>query len=233
MIKNIMTKVKTILDRSIIAFKLLSKGKAIIVFENLLTRFYSDKVSIGFQRISTKEFNSPKSKINVSIRLFEKSDFGTLNESYRHKRLINENIKHCYSAIDNEDNVCYRQWLIGFKENDKIQNYFGELFPRLNNGEALVEGVFTNPDYRGFGIMAFAMSEIAELGFRIGYKKIIVFVDRENIPSLKGCIRSGFEPYIIMRKKWRFGIRKVIFEELSNEIIEHINTFSENNPIED
>jgi RimJ/RimL family protein N-acetyltransferase len=205
-----------------IALKLLAKGKMSVIFKNIKTRIYSEEVSVRLERYHNKYFKNPKAKIKFSIRLFRNSDLNTLNEFNRHERLVKENIKNCYIAFDEKNNNCYRQWLIGHYENTKIQKYFGNLFPLLNEGEALIEGVFTNPDYRGLNIMPEAMCRISEIGFNMGYKKIIVFVNIKNIPSIKGSIRSGFEPYLIRKEKWFLFTRKVSFTYVPENVKQYV-----------
>lgn len=209
-----------------IAFKLIFSGKLNIIVNNISTRINSEKLAIGFERKATKLFKSPNSKISFSIRLLEDSDINTLNENYRHERLVKENIKSCYIAYDSNNVNCYRQWLMSFSENEKIKKYFGNLFPELQNKEALIEGVFTKPNYRGLGIMPRAMSLISEKGFEEGYDRIIVFVDILNIPSLKGCLRSGFTPYCIRKEKWFLFIRYISFENITLEINDKLEELS-------
>ncbi len=44
--------------------------------------------------------------------------------------------------------------------------------------------------------MQHAMAEIAKRGRDFGARYIITFVENENVPSLKGCKRAGFSPYV-------------------------------------
>jgi hypothetical protein len=69
------------------------------------------------------------------------------------------------------------QWLIGADQADEIEAVFHDQVPRLASDEVLLEGAFTPPAFRGRGVMA-------------------------NVPSLKGCNRAGFAPYVIRRNHW-------------------------------
>jgi GNAT superfamily N-acetyltransferase len=218
------------INRIKIAFKLLKKGKVNDIWIGIRTRLYSKMDTLGLVRDLDIPFESPKAKIDITIRLFEATDINTLNESFRHERLVKENIPNCYIAETKDNISCYRQWLIGSKENDRIKNYFGNLFPKLKENEALLEGAFTDPSFRGMGIMPAAMSRIAEKGNNIGAKRIITFVGINNIPSLKGCKRSGFNPYILRKEKWFFFRRFVSFEAIPKEIQNLYSKYTESKP---
>ncbi len=105
-------------------------------------------------------------------------------------------------------------------QNKRIKNYFKGIFPALNEDEALIEGVFTHPDYRGLKIMPNVIGEISKKIKQEGINKIIAFVDKKNIASLKGFKQSGFNPYLSRKTKWRFFIRTVTFEPIPKSLIE-------------
>lgn len=44
--------------------------------------------------------------------------------------------------------------------------------------------------------MPATMSRIAELAPSLGLTELITFVDHNNIPSLKGCAKAGFRPFL-------------------------------------
>src|SRR5580658_5235651 len=73
-------------------------------------------------------------------------------------------------------------------------------FLPLADGEALLENAYTPPAYRGLGVMAAAMAQIAERARDFGARKVLTFVATDNIASLKGCQRSGFYPHLLHRR---------------------------------
>lgn len=196
---------------------LLKEGKVGFLWKNLSIRFYSTITSVGLKRDLHQNFTLAQTRIELKYRLFRPSDESALNEEHRHLRLVKENMKHCYVATTQEGTPCYRQWMIRSNENDHIKSYFGDLFPNLKSNEALVEGIFTHPSYRGLGIMPQALSEISYLDNE-GLRYIILFVDIKNIPSLKGCKRAGFKPYILRKERWFLFKRKITFEAITDEI---------------
>lgn len=157
----------------------------------------------------------PSVQYKLSLRHFKESDIDTLDEGHRHLRLIKKNIPQCYIVETGENIPCYRQWLIGFEENQKLVDYFGDLFPKLNPGEALVEGIFTKPEFRGNGIMPNALDLINKKAKEKGYTKILVYVDSANTPSLKGCHRAGFVPFQTRYEAWFLFKRRIYFRSIS------------------
>ena len=133
--------------------------------------------------------------------------------------LIEKQIPNCYVATNTEDIPCYRQWLMGPKQNIKIQEFWGKAFPVLKEDEALVESIFTIPTFRGKRIMPAAMARIAEKGNDLGIRWVITFVAIDNIPSLKGCHRAGFLPYVLRTEKWLLFKRTITFENVPKELM--------------
>lgn len=106
------------------------------------------------------------------------------------------------------------QWLIGSEENHKLRKIYQDGMLQLKADEMLLEGAYTRAAFRGQGIMADAMSRIAENGNNAGARWIMTFVKEDNVPSLKGCKRAGFEPYMIKHTQWRFFKSTSRFEGL-------------------
>jgi RimJ/RimL family protein N-acetyltransferase len=106
------------------------------------------------------------------------------------------------------------QWAIPSGENDRMRAFFGNLFPALGPNEALLEGAYTPPAYRGKGIMSEAMARVAENAGALGARWVITFVDQRNTASLKGCVRAGFAPYLKRHERFRLLHRQVRFEPI-------------------
>jgi GNAT superfamily N-acetyltransferase len=101
------------------------------------------------------------------------------------------------------------QWLILPRDNPRIRARWGDLFPPLGPDEALLEGAYTAETHRGRGIMAHAMARIAEQAQCLGARWAITFVGAGNLPSLKGCRKAGFAPYVERCESWRLFRRRV------------------------
>ncbi len=176
-------------------------------------RFESTR--IGLRRDLTTPFKAPDAKIPISVRPLTEADLPILLaldpaaspedkfETAWRGAFAAKHMKGGYAAIDDRDGTpCYMQWLFGAEDNDFVASIGG--FPKLRQDEALLENAYTPARYRGMGIMPAAMARIAERGADLGARYVITFVQDDNIPSLKGCQRSGFAPHLL-HKQIRLG----------------------------
>lgn len=190
-------------------------------------RLHSETVSYCLRRDVNAPFSPPNAKIPLSIRPLRQSDIPVLLNldrlgiSAREKKenmdrlmFVQEGVRTCYVAADQNDVACYMQWLIGHEENDNLQRIFHGGMPTLERDEALLEDAFTPESHRGLGIMSCAMAHIAERARDINARYVITFVDEENIPSLKGCKRAGFVPYKLRRETNFLFNRRITFTTL-------------------
>jgi RimJ/RimL family protein N-acetyltransferase len=175
---------------------------------------------IGLRRDLTMPFKAPDAKIPVSVRPLAEADLPALlaldaNASAEDRfetawrgAFAAKHMKGGYVAIDERNGTpCYMQWLLGAGDNDFVGSIGG--FPSLKMDEALLENAYTPARYRGMGIMPAAMARIAERAADMGARYVITFVQDDNIPSLKGCQRSGFAPHLLHKQiRLGFGITR-------------------------
>ncbi len=64
----------------------------------------------------------------------------------------------------------------------------------FDDDTVMLEFSYTFKRFRGLGIMAPAVAWVAEQDPRARWA--VTYVDRSNIPSLRGCRRAGFYPYL-------------------------------------
>lgn len=209
------------------AFQLIKKGHLMVLLTELKKRIYSRSISLGLQRDLNNEFQAPSAKIKIQVRPLRKEDVPELLDTSANPSInpriisnqvsmVNANIPTCYVAVTTKNEPCYMQWLIGYDDNHIIEEYFKGVFPPLKKQEALLEGAYSNPAYRGLRIMPKAMALIAEKATEINARWVNTFVDVTNIPSLKGCQRSGFEPYLIREDRWFLFQRTTTFHPISD-----------------
>lgn len=176
----------------------------------------SESTSLGLRRDLTVPFRAPDATIPIAVRPLREDDIETLleagagdlsGEAQREravrKRMLDASLATCYVAVTERDEPCYMQWLIGPDENDRVRELFGGRFPCLAPNELLLEGAFTLEQWRGKKIMAAAMARIAELGVARGGRWVLTFVAADNVPSLKGCAKAGFHPFVERSDRWR------------------------------
>ena len=94
---------------------------------------------------------------------------------------------------------CFVQWVFSSADNREIARIFDGRFPELQGGEVLFENAFTPPQFRGFGVMPAAMSQIAARVGAEGYHTGLTFVAEGNTPSINGCTKAGFVPFLVRR----------------------------------
>lgn len=176
-------------------------------------------------------FKSVVAKIPIAFREATGDDFAHLfpgsgadgltseqPELAWHYELLKARFPTCLVAVDQRTGApCHVQWLTGAEHNARLPEL--GCFPMLRSDEALIENVYTPPSHRRLGIMSAAMSMVAERAADFGARHVITFVDRDNVPSLKGCGRAGFTPYLVRRRTqlaFRL-IRRCAFESLPED----------------
>lgn len=215
-------------------FKLLANGHSKLFWNELSSRFYSTSPAICLRRNLTDTFENPSARIPIHIRplepgdvtpLIKESEFAQKHPRWRDAQLtmVEADIPTCYVAVTDDNRPCYMQWLVGPTHNHLIQRHLGKAFPLLNDDQALLEGAYMHPDFRGNGIMPAAMARIAEKASELGCSDVITFVDIKNVPSLKGCHRAGFNPYMVRKDDWLMFIRSVSFEPCPDEMVDQFH----------
>lgn len=172
---------------------------------------YTSLTRYGLNRDLSVKITNPTAKIPISVRRLEERDVAPLlsydavaqsaqerAEVAVRRAFLAKGAQNGFVAIDERNGTpCYVQWLFGAGDNAFVRQLKG--FPVLDPHQALLENAYTPPAYRGFGIMSAAMALIAERGADIGARHVLTFVGLENIASLKGCQRAGFNPLILHR----------------------------------
>ena len=205
---------------------LLRGGKARVLWHTLRRRLSSEDQVVGLRRDLALPFETPPAKVPLRVRRATEADRRALStwepgesaedahEQTTRARLLASGLGTCYAAVDDGEHLCYVQWLFGPEENAQVQRYFGGAFPVLAPDEVLLEAAFTFASRRGLRVMPCAMAQVAEEGRRRGARWALTFVSVDNAPSLKGCERAGFTPYVLRRTRWRLFRRRHHFEPL-------------------
>ena len=202
---------------------LLRGGEIYRLWRAVRVRVYSHQHAIGLRRDLSVPFSAPAAKIPLVVRplgaqddvsflaptpgLERQAAMGRLNQ----RSLLAENLPTCWIAATPDGRVCYMQWLLTAKDNARVRQRWGALFPQLPQDAALLEGAYTAEAFRGQGIMPHAMARIAEAARESGADHVITFVEHRNLPSLKGCEKAGFAPYVERYTTWFLFRRYVRF----------------------
>ena len=189
---------------------------------------YATMTRYGLNRDLAVPLANPQAKIPIAVRRLEPRDVAALlsydaaaasaqerAEVAVRRAFLAKGAHNGFVAIDQRNGApCYVQWLFGARDNAFVARLKG--FPVLAPHQALLENAYTPPAWRGFGIMSAAMALIAERAADIGARHVLTFVGLDNIASLKGCQRAGFNP-LLLHRATRIGLgtlRRDRFEEL-------------------
>jgi len=182
-----------------------------LIARRLNERLWSSREAIGFRRDLALPFTAPEAKVPLDIVELGPGEMpGMLDpglagasaldilECASRRALWHRHFGRCFVARAPDGQACFLQWLFDHRDNAALAAYFGDAFPVLVEGEALLEGAYTPAAFRGQRIMPAAMARIAEHGADTGARYVHTFVGIDNMPSLKGCVRAGFPPH-----QWR------------------------------
>lgn len=222
-------KAETIKMRKLILrlFHLIRKGEIAFLIKGVSKRLYSKTEAFGLKRDLSIPFTTPNAQIAISIRPFKLEDAFYFEADLQNDGIIEKAISTCYVAVTVKDEPCCRLWLMDSSESENIKAFWGDAFPNLNADEALIESVFTVPNMRGQGIMPATLEMVSQNAVENGKRYAMLFVEVDNVPSLKGSHRTGFNPYVLRTETWRFLRRRIKFEDVSktmrNSYFEYVN----------
>lgn len=128
-------------------------------------------------------------------------------ETYLRHRMVVAEVAELFVARDAEGAPIYAQWLVRSEHWARLERFAPGRYPQLGLDEALVEGAFTFPRFRGFGAMADGMAQLLAIARDAGSRSVLTYVGDTNIPSLRGCARVGFDLDHVRVNRRRLGRR--------------------------
>jgi len=207
---------------------LLGGGHLAVAADAVRRRLYQDSTSVGLRRDVSLPADAPPAKIALQVRPLRPEDNLSFLDLHRpgisgrempsllaERRLLKAALGICWVALAPGERICFVGWLIPASSNALVQRHFGDLFPRLEQDEVLLEGLLTLPPDRGQGIMTHALARMVAAARRQGARSAIAFVESTNTASLRGFQRAGFAPYATRHERWRLLRRRVVFETLA------------------
>jgi len=199
---------KGILRESYYAFLLLKIGGALVFFRQLKRLIYSRATEIALQENLNGNCVEVPSRIEYLLRPGTKQDADELIQKVKteskestHRLLYR---KWCYDCglrnfyvartMDTDD-LCYIVWMISAEDNDVLERELKGWFPKLKEGHCLLDNAYTFERYRGNGIMASVTAQLCEIAKSKGFRRVLAYVLKDNIPSLKSCEQAGFKAF--------------------------------------
>lgn len=206
---------------------LLLRLAGIMIFLKLLLRqIYSKSVQVGFTMdLQKTDIPVVEAKLKYNLRLatqedmdeilqLAKSESKAMAQKLIYRRLIWEDgYRNCYIARTADTNeICFTQFTIFAEDAKIVKGGFNNWFPKLEKGEALIEGAYTFEKFRGNRIHPAVTAEQLRICKEKGVKRMLAHVKKNNTDSLKGTERAGYIPFeevtdlniLFFTRKW-FG----------------------------
>jgi hypothetical protein len=220
------------------SLSLLTEGYVSLFLFEMKRQVWSDVTSYALRRDLSLPFAPPPASIPITLRPFEAADgkhFGgrtgllhrlTMTRTDRTSRaeFIKAGIPWSYVAVTEDGEPCFIQWLIAPSAGEKAEAYRKEYPPPLSDDEVIMENAFVPKRHRGKRIMACAMAQVAEKGRETGAAWVVTNVEAWNLPSLRGCLASGFHPYVFRRITWRGFKRTCSFTWLDDAQVRQLES---------
>jgi RimJ/RimL family protein N-acetyltransferase len=190
------------------AWILFRLGGIALLLSSLRPGLYSKVVLIGLEKHLGEPDARMQSGVNYYLQLASARD---IVELYQHvqqkgqdsryeltirKRFYEVGFHNCFMARNAENNeICYVQWMISNSDGNFGSPDFHSRFKRLGQFDAQLEHAYTLAKYRGKNIMPCVMQELFQIARNRGFKRVITYVTSDNIASLKGCQKAGFQKF--------------------------------------
>ncbi len=133
------------------------------------------------------------------------ADYG---RALRRKRLHEQGVRTLHVALDSDRTPVYVQWLITPSEKPVLDERDPGYWPPLRQDEVLLEFAYTFTPFRGLGVMADGMGQLLRVGEALGAKSAVTYVRWDNVPSLRGCAKVGFDLDHVKTVSMRLGTRR-------------------------
>ena len=200
------------------AILLLKMGGPKVFFYQLKRQIYSRAIFIGLERDLDTDLVRVPSRVEYSLRLaseedmeeaFQKIKMESRQSAYeliKRKRFYESGFHNCYvGRTADAGELCHLHWMISAEEDNLARRYFPTQWPKLKEGECLLENAYTFEKYRGKRMLASAQTRLCEIARSKGYKRVIAYAHPDSVPSLKGAEMAGY------RKFEKVSVFKLLF----------------------
>jgi len=180
---------------------MIANGQATTVLKLGVERVYSNRVDHLLRRdLYLPSSYNPEPRVPIRIRELREADIVRIAEHIPERLAGMKELRTCYLAVNEQDEICYMQWLVDSSQNHLRPRRMGLV---LRPDEMLLEWAYTFEKFRGLGIMSYAMAELAAMAAKFGARWALTIVEHSNVASLKGCRNAGFRPYKLREERWR------------------------------
>ena len=141
-------------------------------------------------------------------------------ESFVRSRMLEAGIPTLYAACVGDGEPIYCQWLVRAKDWPLLDAHKPGRYAPLADDEVILENAFTFSRYRKLGTMSDGMGQLLRIAAEGGATSALTYVAEDNLASLKGCHRVGFELHRVRENTRRPWGRTSMFrpiDELARE----------------
>jgi GNAT superfamily N-acetyltransferase len=209
------------------ALAVLRRGRLDVLLYEVKRRVRSDVVYIG-GALDLESFRGlPRLGAGLSLRPITPADhsyftdysskdldvIGVLSRINAARRL-ETGIETCYAVVGEDGRPCHMEYLVRADGFDRIEELFPGRFPRLEEGEGLLDYPYTPEESRGRGVALFAIAALAETAKSEGIRRLIQYAPTDNPQMLKLCEWAGFVPFLERTESFRLFRRRMTFRDL-------------------
>lgn len=126
----------------------------------------------------------------------------------RRQRLHEAEVRTLHVAWTEDREPVYVQWLVTPENRVKLDAAAVDYWPPFAPDEVLLEFAYTFTPFRGKGVMGDGMGQLLRIAAEGGASVAYTYVNLDNIPSLRGCAKVGFELDHLRDTSIRLGVRR-------------------------
>ena len=187
---------------------LLKVGGLECFFQQLRRQIYSRDTYIGWEADLDTDFIPVPRRLKYTVRLATEEDMEEVlqqsksegkqstYELLQRKLFYESGFRNCYGArTADAGELCYMEWVIYPEDDNTASQAYRSRFPKLKENEILLENAYTFKKYRGNWLDASVTTEVLEMVRQNGFKRVILYVQQDNIASMKSQERQGFRRF--------------------------------------
>jgi L-amino acid N-acyltransferase YncA len=192
------------------AFMLLKMVGPKLFLKKLGRQLYSRDVQIGLEKNLEEDSTLPPANTNIKYYLRTATE-ADMDEAFQQtdteskesvqilmymKWLYECGFRNWYIARTADTNeVCFMDSVILPEDNPLIEKSFKTWFPILKDDEVLLEGAYAFEKFRGKGLTTCAHVEMLDIFRKKGFKRMLVYIKKDNLPSFKLIGKVGFTKF--------------------------------------
>ena len=191
------------------AFMLLRLGGLKVFLKQLRCQIYSRSAQVGFTvDLQRNDIPRIEAKINYTLSLASEQDMNEILQKTKteseesvqslvYRRWLYEDGYHNWYIARTADTneLCFMQSVIHPEDDKVVKGRFKGWFPKLKEDEILLEGAYAFEKYRGCRLCDSVASDILDIYRKKGFKRMITYIKKDNVTSLKAAAKTGFTKF--------------------------------------